>query len=384
VVNPAFFYTKLKERGTDFFTGVPDSLLKSFCAYVADYAGDNHITAVNEGAAVALASGYHLATGKIPLVYMQNSGIGNAVNPLLSLTDPTVYSVPVLLVVGWRGEPGVQDEPQHAKQGRVTEGLFRAMEIPYAVLGVDEGEIEGQLAAAYAHLREKSSPYALLVRKNIFVPYASQNGEGDKKAEMSREEAIEEILKISREGEFYFSTTGMASRELYELREKLGQDHRQDFLAVGSMGHASQIALGTALQRPGAPITCIDGDGAVLMHLGALAAIGNRKPRNFRHILLNNGAHDSVGGQPTIARDGLDFSAIARTSGYKNVYSVHTRLTLRSVLERIEDRREGPVFVEVQVGKGARQDLGRPGLGPLENKALLMSSLRESGDEFFK
>jgi phosphonopyruvate decarboxylase len=201
---------------------------------------------------------------------------------------------------------------------------------------------------------------------------------------MSREEAIEEILKISREGEFYFSTTGMASRELYELREKLGQDHRQDFLTVGSMGHASQIALGTALQRPGTPITCIDGDGAVLMHLGALAAIGNRKPRNFRHILLNNGAHDSVGGQPTIARDGLDFSAIARASGYKNVYSVHTRLTLRSVLERIENRREGPVFVEVQVGKGARQNLGRPGLGPLENKALLMSSLRESGDGVFK
>jgi phosphonopyruvate decarboxylase len=309
------------------------------------------------------------------------------VNPLLSLTDPEVYSIPLLLLVGWRGEPGVQDEPQHVKQGRVTEGLFRVMEIPYAVLGVNEGEIGPQLDAAYAHLKEKSSPYALLVRKNIFAPYVPQNKGEDRQAEhpaeMSREEAIEEILKFSREGEFFFSTTGMASRELYELREKLGQGHRQDFLTVGSMGHASQIALGAALQKPGEPVTCIDGDGAILMHLGALAAIGNLKPRNFRHILLNNGAHDSVGGQPTIARGGLDFSVIALASGYKNVYSARTRLTLRSVLERIEDRREGPVFIEVQVAKGARQNLGRPRSSPLENKKLLMASLREAGTSLF-
>jgi phosphonopyruvate decarboxylase len=378
VIDPGVFYTKLKERGTDFFTGVPDSLLKSFCAYITGCGGENgHITAVNEGAAAALASGYHLATGKIPLVYMQNSGIGNAVNPLLSLADPEVYSIPLLLLVGWRGEPGVYDEPQHVKQGKVTEDLFRAMGIPCAVLGPDEGELDSRLDAAYAWLREKSGPYALLVRKNTFAPAASQAADQEAmEAEMSREEAIEEILRFSREGEFFFSTTGMASRELYELREKLGQGHGQDFLTVGSMGHASQIALGVAIQKPGLPVTCIDGDGAALMHLGALAAIGNRKPRNFRHILLNNGAHDSVGGQPTIAR-GLDFSIIARACGYENVYSTHTRVTLRGTLERIENRREGPVFVEVQVRKGARENLGRPKSGPLENKRLFMNCLRE-------
>jgi phosphonopyruvate decarboxylase len=376
VIDPGFFYTKLKERGTDFFTGVPDSLLKGFCAYITSHAGENsHIVAVNEGAAVALAAGYHLATGKIPLVDMQNSGIGNAVNPLLSLTDAGVYSIPLLLVIGWRGEPGVPDEPQHVKQGKITTELFEAMGIPYGILEENEAELESQLRTAYAHLDKKSSPYALIVRKNIFAPYALQGAGGeDGNAEMSREDAIEEILKHSGPGEFYFSTTGMASRELYELRGKLGQSHEQDFLTVGSMGHASQIALGAALQKPVAPVTCIDGDGAILMHLGALAAIGDRKPRNFRHILLNNGAHDSVGGQPTIVRS-LDLPAIAHACGYGSVYSVHSRVTLRSTLERIEMRREGPVFLEVQVRKGARQDLGRPKSGPLENKELLMSSL---------
>jgi phosphonopyruvate decarboxylase len=383
VIDPGFFYTKLKERGTGFFTGVPDSLLKSFCAYIAAHAGEGgHITAVNEGAAAALASGYHLATGRVPLVYMQNSGIGNAVNPLLSLADPDVYSIPLLLLVGWRGEPGVYDEPQHVKQGKVTDELFRTMGIPSAVLGLDEGGLDSQLDAAYAWFREKSGPYALLVRKNTFAPYTPQDTE-PVKAELSREEAIEEILRFSRRGEFFFSTTGMASRELYELREKLGQGHGQDFLTLGSMGHASQIALGAALQKPGLPVTCIDGDGAVLMHMGALAAVGNGKARNFRHVLLNNGAHDSVGGQATIAggaggAGGLDFSIIARACGYRDVYSVHTRVTLRNALERIEIRREGPVFLEVRVRKGAREDLGRPKSGPLENKVLFMNSLREA------
>lgn len=379
MIDPGFFYTRLKGRGTDFFTGVPDSLLKGFCAYIGSRGEeDEHITAVNEGAAVALASGYHLATGRIPLVYMQNSGIGNAVNPLLSLADPEVYSIPLLLLVGWRGEPGVYDEPQHVKQGKVTDELFRTMGIPYAVLELDERGVDSQLDEAYAYLRGKSSPYALLVRKNTFSPFVSPDTDGEAmKAEMSREEAIEEILRLSREGEVFFSTTGMASRELYELREKLGQNHRRDFLTVGSMGHASQIALEVALRKPGLPVTCIDGDGAALMHLGALAAIGNRKPRNFRHILLNNGAHDSVGGQPTIAR-GLDFSIIARACGYENVFSTHTRVTLRSTLERIESRREGPVFVEVQIHKGARENLGRPKSGPLENKRLFMNTLREA------
>ncbi|MDR1862753.1 MAG: phosphonopyruvate decarboxylase, partial [Treponema sp.] len=309
MIKPEFFYTNLINNGVNFFTGVPDSLLKSFCAYISDHAGEeNHIIAANEGGAVALASGCHLATGKIPLVYMQNSGTGNAANPLLSLADGDVYGIPLILLIGWRGEPAFHDEPQHVKQGKVTCALLEAMGIPFAVMSDDETELEKQMNACYACLKENNSPYALVARKDTFAPYALQKVEQNQ-GEMSREEAIEEILKGSSPQGIYFSTTGMASRELYEIRERLGQGHGRDFLTVGSMGHASQIALGAALYKPDLVVTCLDGDGAALMHLGSLGIIGSRKPRNFRHIILNNGAHDSVGGQPTVGFK-VDFAAI--------------------------------------------------------------------------
>jgi phosphonopyruvate decarboxylase len=397
MVEPQFFYNLLAERGTRFFTGVPDSLLKSFCAYIGDHAGEgNHTIAVNEGAAVALAAGYHLATAQVPLVYMQNSGLGNAVNPLLSLADGEVYQIPLVLLIGWRGEPGVKDEPQHIKQGRVTRALLEAMEIPYALMADREDALREQVARCYAYMAEKKSPYAFVVPRDTFSPYGPQKADAPAPppeaaaqavqavqaafaalsealppAELSREEAIEEIIKASGLGEFFFSTTGMASRELYELREKLGMGHERDFLTVGSMGHASQIALAAALQRPELSVTCLDGDGALLMHMGALAAIGTSRPGNFRHIILNNGAHDSVGGQPTV---GLRIAVpeIARACGYARACSAVTREELRALLALKEP---GPLLIEVRIRRGARKDLGRPRSSPGENKAALMKEL---------
>ena len=409
MISSGFFHGELAEYGTDFFTGVPDSLLKSFCAYLTDCSNKNaatqHIIAVNEGAAVALAAGYHLAAGKIPLVYMQNSGIGNAVNPLLSLADGDVYRIPMLLLVGWRGEPGVKDEPQHLKQGKVTRALFEAMDIPYLILSDNEDEVKNQLKECYAQINKDGTPFALIVRKDTFAPYALAfgNAPGDasgdtagcaEEAVLSREEAIEEIISLSSaKGEVFISTTGMASRELYELREKFGMGHERDFLTVGSMGHASSMALAIALQKPELLVTCIDGDGAALMHMGSMAAIGAQKPANLRHIVLNNGAHDSVGGQPTIAKK-LDFCGIARCAGYAQVFSAATREELRRIFNaRILDARildasapaarvpvaqsGGPVFIEVNVRKGSRKDLGRPSTSPAENKEAFMRFIKE-------
>jgi phosphonopyruvate decarboxylase len=370
MINPGFFCNLLAAHGTDFFTGVPDSLLKSFCAWITDHTEKNHIIAANEGAALALASGYHLATGKIPLVYMQNSGIGNAVNPLLSLADGDVYRIPMILLVGWRGEPGVKDEPQHLKQGKVTCALFEAMGIPYLILSVNEDEVRGQIEKCYAYIKENNTPFALIVRKDTFASYSPETAPeavASSGTEMSREETIEKIILSSLPGEVFIATTGMASRELYELREKNNMGHERDFLTVGSMGHASSLALALAEQKPDLPVTCIDGDGAALMHLGSMATIGVRKPANLRHIVLNNGAHDSVGGQPTIARS-IDLSGIARCAGYAKVFSVKTREELRSALG--ETTR--PLFIEVLVRKGNRKDLGRPRSSPQENKEKFM------------
>jgi len=366
MITAAYFYNKLIENGVGFFSGVPDSLLKDFCAYITDHTDkQNHIIAVNEGAAVGLACGYHLAAGRIPLVYMQNSGIGNAVNPLLSLADNDVYRIPLVLIIGWRGEPGVHDEPQHVKQGKVTCSLLESMGIPYAVLENNEDGANSQIEICFKTIIETGSPYALVIRKETFAPYTLQEKE-EYDAVMTREEAIEEIA-FSRGG-IIVSTTGMISRELYELRDKTGTGHARDFLTVGSMGHASSIALSIAFQKPQLQVTCLDGDGAALMHMGSFAAIGTQKPRNYCHIVLNNGAHDSVGGQPTIAPF-IDIPAVARACGYIHVYQAKTKEELKKILA---EKHEGLTFIEVKVKKGARKDLGRPKTTPQENKAAFM------------
>ena len=375
MIRPQFFYDLLKENGTDFFTGVPDSLLKNFCAYLTDTVdADHHIIAANEGCAVGLASGHYFATNTIPLVYMQNSGLGNTVNPLLSLADQDVYSVPLLLMIGWRGEPGVHDEPQHIKQGKVTCALLDAMEIPYAVLEADEEKAAVQITNAYKTIKERSAPVALVIRKGCFDSYTLKSNECVP-AEMTREQAIEQIIGCMPSNTVFVSTTGMASRELYELREKNRQRHDTDFLTVGSMGHASQIALGIALCKRDRTVICIDGDGAAIMHLGALSTIGTQKPQNMIHIVLNNGAHDSVGGQPTVGRK-INLCAAALACGYDQALSVAAPEALLSNL-KIAFASPGTVFIEVMVSKGARPDLGRPKSSPIENKRAFMALLEE-------
>ncbi|MBR0032044.1 MAG: phosphonopyruvate decarboxylase [Treponema sp.] len=380
MIKPSTFYDLLLKNGTDFFAGVPDSLLKNFCAYITDNApAEKHIISANEGCATALASGYHFATGKIPLIYMQNSGEGNAVNPLLSLADPDVYSVPMVVVIGWRGEPGVHDEPQHVKQGKVTLALLDAMQIPYEVLSDKEAELSVQLEKAYSYIKKNSAPFALVIRKGTFDDYTLKNNE-KVEAEMKREEAIERIMLSASNKTAFVSTTGMASRELYELREKHGFGHEKDFLTVGSMGHASQIALSIAMQKTDRPIFCIDGDGATIMQMGGLATIGTRKPKNLVHFVMNNGAHDSVGGQPTVGLK-IDIPGIAQACGYEKIYSVATAQELDSALAEIKSSFENGTntltFVEVKVSKGARKDLGRPKSTPQENKHALMEFLKD-------
>ena len=369
MISPESFYNGLVDMGVGFFTGVPDSLLKQFCAYLKDNVPhERNIIAANEGCAVGMAAGYHLATGKVPLVYMQNSGMGNATNPLLSLTDPDVYNIPVVIVIGWRGEPGVHDEPQHVKQGKITCTLLETMGIPYSVLPEDEEGCRDVLKTCATHIAENGSPYAIVVRKNTFSEYAAKK-DSEEPYEMSREQAIETISEKMK-GALFVSTTGMASRELYEIRDRREESHGSDFLTVGSMGHSSQIALGIALNLPDRRIVCIDGDGAAIMHMGGMATIASESPYNLTHIIINNGVHDSVGGQPTVSRD-IDLHDIAVAMGYANVFTVDTKEKLENALECTE----GPVLIEVMVHRGARKDLGRPKSTPVENKDSFMRNI---------
>lgn len=372
MINPKDFIERLRKGGVDFFAGVPDSLLKNLCAYITDNVRrENNIIAANEGGAVALAAGYHLATGKVGCVYMQNSGEGNAVNPLLSLMDADVYKIPLLLVIGWRGEPGVHDEPQHVKQGKVTLSLLEAMGIPYAVL--DENW-EKQTDEALHVIKETNCIYALIVRKGTFEEYMLQN-QSISSLPLSREEAIKIVVDKLREDDIVVSTTGMISRELFEYREAKQQGHGADFLTVGSMGHASQIALGIALQKPERRVFVFDGDGALLMHMGGMAIIGDYCPKNLVHIVFNNGAHDSVGGQPTVGQK-IDIEAIAKAVGYADVVSADNEMALCCAMNHVNCAViKGTSLINVNVRKGNRKDLGRPTTTPIQNKEAFMQNL---------
>lgn len=360
------FVADLRAAGVDFFVGIPDSLLKNFCAYVTDACGDCHVIAANEGGAVGLAAGHYLANGNPALVYMQNSGQGNAVNPLCSLADPDVYSVPMVLLVGWRGEPGVHDEPQHVKQGKVTIPIFETLGIPAFVLK-DDGQWRAQVSLACGRSVAEKRPVALVVRKGLFAEYRLQTKNQDV-AKLPREQAIEWILDSLPANAVIVSTTGMISRELYEVRMRRGEGHEHDFLTVGSMGHASMIALGIARERPSRLVVCLDGDGSSILHMGNMAIVGQSGCGNLLHIVLNNAAHDSVGGQPTVGA-AVDFKKIAAACGYE------VRDDLNA--DGITRRKMKPVFIEVKVAKGARKDLGRPKEPPQENKAIFMEELRK-------
>lgn len=377
MISPKAFHETLASQGVSFLAGVPDSLLKEFCAYVdAALPPEKHVIAANEGTAMGLATGYHLATGDLPMVYLQNSGLGNIINPALSIADPEVYGVPMIILVGWRGMPGVKDEPQHVKQGRVTPASLDAMEIPYRALNGDKGAAAENAKWAAETARGRNGPVVLLVHKGAFAKAEQKRPARAKDANiMEREQAISLITETVRTDSTIVATTGMISRELYEQRGVKGQDRASDFLTVGGMGHASQIALGIAIAAPAKDVTCIDGDGAVLMHMGGMATIGQSRTGNLLHIVLNNGAHDSVGGQPTVGFD-ISMPDIARACGYDQVVGPLTdKGAVAAQVARLTAL-PGRRFLEVRVNTGSRSDLGRPKETPAENKASFMARLR--------
>ncbi len=370
MVDTLHFYQYLIENNLDFFTGVPDSLLKELCAYIKDNSDAKHnIIAANEGNAIALASGYHLSTGKLGVVYMQNSGEGNAVNPLLSLADPKVYSIPMLLIIGWRGEPGVHDEPQHVKQGEVTLKLLEAMDIEYRILS---DNYENDLSSLISLAKKENKPVALVIKKGTFSKYQPINKDKINMGELLREEALEVILKEIGD-DMVVSTTGKESREIFEIRERYEQGHGHDFLTVGSMGHTSSIALGVSIGT-NKNVWCLDGDGSFIMHMGSLAIVGQNAGDNYKYIINNNAAHESVGGQPTVS-DKIDIKQILTACGFDKVYEARTKEEIKTAINNM--KKDGKSALILYTKQGSRDDLGRPTTTPIQNKEAFMETIKK-------
>jgi len=376
MIDPSHFVDRLDALGVRSYTGVPDSLLKALGQHIqASVPAERHTITANEGAAIAMAMGTYLRTGDLGAVYLQNSGFGNIVNPLLSLADPDVYGVPMLVIVGWRGQPGVADEPQHVKQGRIMEPLLEALELPWAILPSEPAEADRVVEELVTAAREQQAPALLLVEKGTFAAAARPNAEPDPElaALPTREEALAELVAALGDDTINVSTTGMLSRELFELRQAHGGGDR-DFLTVGGMGHACSIALGIAAHEPQRETWCLDGDGAVLMHLGSLAVIGHHAPATYFHVVFNNGVHDSVGGQPT-AISTVDLPAVARSVGYRHAARTSDLASLPDHVAALRDA-GGPALLELRVRPGNRSDLGRPTRTPRESREAFMGALR--------
>ncbi|MCA0251223.1 MAG: phosphonopyruvate decarboxylase [Actinobacteria bacterium] len=365
-IDPVAFHTRLGEQGIDLFAGVPDSLLQDLCACIEDRSPrEKNLITANEGNAVGVACGYHIATGNYAAVYLQNSGLGNTVNPLLSLAHPEVYSVPMLLIIGWRGEPGVKDEPQHVAQGRLTLPTLDTLEVPYQVL--DPEQWEAQVDHAVEQLRSADAPVALIVRKGTFSKYAAAERPSD--LPLNREAALEAVIEAIGPEAFVVSTTGKTSREVFEIRERRGEGHAHDFLTVGGMGHAASIAAGVCLGTD-QTVYCIDGDGGFLMHLGSIPVIAQRARENFRYLMINNGAHESVGGQPTVAFD-IDTAGLLTAAGFEQVEVVRDAEQVPAAVERLARTPKAALVIEV--AQGSRPDLGRPTIAPSANKTDMMA-----------
>jgi phosphonopyruvate decarboxylase len=392
-VAPAAFYGALQKRQIDAYFGVPDSLLKDLCAFITENVGpQQHVITANEGNAVAMAAGYHLATGRVPVVYMQNSGFGNVMNPLLSLTHKEVYQIPMLLLVGWRGDPGKHDEPQHVAQGRLMSECLKSCEVPFAVLEQCDNTVaktEEILAAAEKHFKENGTPFAILIKRDTFDSYKmKEKAPAVPSLAMTREQALDIVLTNIGKNDIVVSTTGMPSREVFELRAKNNAGHQRDFLTVGCMGHCSSIAAGIAMAKPDRNVVCIDGDGAAIMHLGSMAVngslglistpAGSRLNENLKHVVINNGAHDSVGGQPTFGFD-VSLAGVAKSCNY-NVVTEKPCTTVEEAVAGVKAlvSTKGPAYLEIRVKKGNRKDLGRPTKSPLENKKEFEAFVRSS------
>ncbi len=368
-------FREMEQLGIRFYTGVPDSQLKAFCDTLMNRygVGERHVIAANEGAAAGLAAGHYLATGTPAAVYMQNSGIGNAVNPICSLLNDKVYAVPALFIIGWRGEPGVHDEPQHIFQGEITLELLDCLNVRYFV--IEKETSEEDLKAYFSEIRREFSlgrQCALVVKKGGLSTDVKMEYKND--AVMSREEIVHLIVDNTKEDDIFVSTTGKLSRELFEAREARGQGHSKDFLTVGSMGHASMIAMGIAREKKDRRVFCLDGDGAVIMHMGSLAVAGTDGLGNFVHLLVDNGAHETVGGLPTVGNK-LDYPLLAKACGYENIFTAKDKEELLSALHKL-DGIEGSAFIIVKANIGARAELGRPTTTPSENKEAFMEFLK--------
>ena len=367
MINTKEFYDYLIEKNMDFFAGVPDSLLKNICACIKENSiSDRNIITANEGNAVAMCAGYHISTRKYGVVYMQNSGIGNAINPLLSLVDEEVYSIPMLIMIGWRGEPGTKDEPQHIKQGKVTIPLLNAMNIEHVII---DDDFKDQINYCMEYMKAKSKPIAIIIKKGIFSDYKIKKEVND--FTLSREEALKTIISSLSSDDLIVSTTGKTSREIFEIREQNKQDHSNDFLTVGSMGHTASIAYGISLGT-NRNVYCIDGDGSFIMHMGNFGVIANNAHKNFKYILNNNGAHESVGGQPTVGFS-IDVVAILKGFGFKHIYIAKTNDEIEKALKSMKDQELTALIIYTK--QGSREDLGRPTTTPIENKEAIMKKL---------
>ena len=364
----------------NFFTGVPDSLLNDFCNYIQNnVAADRHIIAANEGNAIAIAAGYNLATGSIPLVYMQNSGLGNSLNPLISLTNKEVFSIPMILLVGWRGDPSISDHVQHKRQGELTPVLLDDCDIPYEILEENVEQAAEMITTLVDRARESSTPVAVLVKKGVLSKLKKiERKINEQHNLLSREEAIEHLIQLLPDDARFVGTTGRVTRELFCLRDKHSMKHNLDFLNVGAMGHTSSIATGIALGCKDKTVVCLDGDAALIMHMGCLTTAGKMKLPNLIHIVLNNGVHESVGGQPSAGYIS-DLTAIAENSGYKTIgRAVESKNSIKDAVEMLLPS-DKPVFLEIRIRKGIREDLGPLNVDHYKLKTIFMDSIIKEG-----
>ena len=356
MLNQEKVFKTLAENGVSYFVGVPDSYLNGFCNYALTHCGDRNVIAANEGNAIGIASGHYFASKEISLVYMQNSGLGNTINPLASLVDRAVYAVPMLLLIGWRGQGNTEpNHPQHKLQGEITTSLLEEMHIPYSILSDSDDEFEATINKAVRYCEENRQPYGLIAPKGVMADPDKPNNI-DAVYPMSREEAIEVILNHMPEDTIYSATTGRATRELFFLRERRRETKAHDFLNVGSMGHASSVALGIALEKPGRHVVALDGDSAAMMHMGAMTMVSKADAPNYMHVVLNNGAHESVGGQPS-AGHLVDFTKIAEACGYETVHHpVTSESELIEAIEFLKDCGKAS-FIDCRIHKGLSRKL---------------------------
>ena len=346
------FISFLTKKKINFFCGVPDSTLNSFLNALSIKKKKN-VIAPNEGGAVALAMGYYLKTKKIPLVYMQNLGLGNATDPLTSLCAPEVYSIPMVLLIGWRGNPHMKDEPQHLVTGKNTLNILKLFKIKTVIIRSNKSF--KSIGKIINHSQKFKKIVAIVVPPGIFSKLSVKV----KKSNLPiRSNVIEKILRSVKKNTRIISTIGFSSREFFQVKKEKKIKNGKLFLMVGGMGHASATSLGVHLNSGKNEVICVDGDGAFLMHMGNVATAGVYAKKNFKYILFDNNAHESTGVQPTISNK-INFKKIASGFGFKKVYELKTKKDVENKLSKIMKLTQ-PTFIRIVVATGTFKKLERP------------------------